>query len=103
MTKIEKLMSLTRDNIMYVYSGKAYACCCGCSGTYRYNSNHIREGSKDRGYAVAPNEVNNRQVMKVLNIIKKNSHLLEEDLDDSSFSVTVDKRLYMIKTIYINI
>ena len=103
MTKIEKLISLTRDDIMYVYSGKQYACCCGCSGTYRYNSKHISEGSIDRGYAVSPDEVNDRQVSKVLNIMKKNSNLLEEDLDESLFSVTVDKRLYMAKTIYINI
>jgi len=102
MTKTEKLMSLTRDDIMYVYSGKAYACCCGCSGTYRYNSKHIGIGSKDRGYAVDKDEVNDRQVLRVLNIMKKNSNLLEEDLDENLFSVTVDKRLYMAKTIYIN-
>jgi hypothetical protein len=102
MTKIEKLYSLTKDDIMYVYSGKAYACCCGCSGTYRYNSKHIGAGSKDRGYAVDQNEVNDRQVLRVLSIMRKNSHLLEEDLDDTLFSVIVDKRLYMAKTIYIN-
>jgi hypothetical protein len=99
MTKSEKLIFLTRDNIICVYSGKANACCCGCSGTYRYNSKHIDAGSKDRGYQVSQDEVNDKQVLRVLNIMKKNSHLLEEDLDDNLFSVIIDKRLYMIKTI----
>lgn len=97
MTKTEKLLSLNRDDIMYVYSGKANACCCGCSGNYRYNSKHIDAGSKDRGYKVSDDEVSDRQVLRVLNIIKKNSHLLEEDLPDSLFSVIVNKRLYMLR------
>jgi hypothetical protein len=97
MTKQEKLMTLQRDDILYVYSGKAYKCCCGCSGNYRYNSKYIKEGTNDRGYDVSKDEISDRQVVRVLNIMKKNSHLMEEDLDDNLFSVTADNRLYMLK------
>jgi len=102
MTKQEILMSLTTDEILYVYSGKANKCCCGCSGNYRYNSKHIELGTRDRGYKISQDEVNDKQVSKVLDIIKKNSSLLEKDLEDNLFSVIVDNRLYMAKTIYIH-
>jgi hypothetical protein len=99
MTKQEKLIILTKDEIMYVYSGKAYKCCCGCSGNYRYNSKHVNAGTKDRGYTVGPNEINDKQIARVLTIMKKNSHLMEFDDDDNLFSVTVGNRLYMARTI----
>lgn len=92
-------MSLKKDDVLYVYSGKANKCCCGCSGIYRFNSKHKDLGTKDRGYEVKQDEVNDKHIVKVLNILKKNSNTLEEDYDDNLFSVTVDNRLYMVRTV----
>lgn len=69
MTKADFLNALTTDQIRSVYAGKAGKCCCGCSGTHRYNSKFRAEGSADRGYAVTDKDVNDTQVRKVLAIV----------------------------------
>ena len=68
----ELLASVTVDQVMSVYSGKAGRCYCGCSGKHSYASKHVAIASKDRGYAVDADEVSDRQVKKVLGIVKAN-------------------------------
>lgn len=99
MGKAEQLMKIERDDVLYVYSGKANRCCCGCSGNYRYNSKYKDLGTKDRGYEVKDDEVNDKQVARVLTIMKNNADKLEEDYDDNLFSVQVDNRLYMVRLV----
>lgn len=62
---------------MSVYSGKAGKCYCGCSGNHRYASKHVEAAGKDRGYAIGKEEVNDRQVKKVLGIVQANFQLEE--------------------------
>jgi hypothetical protein len=66
------LASVTVDQVMSVYSGKAGKCYCGCSGNHRYASAHREAAGKDRGYAISDDEVSDREVKRVLNIVKKN-------------------------------
>jgi hypothetical protein len=58
------------QTVYKVYSGKA-GCMCGCRGKYSYASDAVEYGSKDRGYEVRAEEVNDRSVKiltkKVLN------------------------------------
>lgn len=66
------LANLTLDQVMSAYSGKAGKCCCGCAGIHRYASAHREIAGKDRGYPISDDEVNDRQVKRVLKIVKEN-------------------------------
>jgi hypothetical protein len=66
------LAAVTLDQVMSVYSGKVGRCYCGCSGNHRYASKHREAASKDRGYPVFMDEVNDRQVKKIFKIVKEN-------------------------------
>jgi len=92
--KTEKV-ELTLQNVMSVYSGKYGKCCCGCSGKHSYNSRYIDEGSKDRGYKVGADEVNDRQVQKVVNLINKATREELEAVDNGFLSLVVGERLYV--------
>lgn len=67
-----RLKSLTADQVLSVYSGKP-GCACGCRGKYSYNSKHVAAASKDRGYTVTPDEVNDRMVTKVLKLVQQHA------------------------------
>ena len=77
------LASVTVDQVMSVYSGKANRCYCGCAGNHRYASKHIDAAAKDRGYAIGKEEVNDRQVKKALGIVQAN-FALEEGCPEAS-------------------
>jgi hypothetical protein len=66
------LAAVTLEQVMGVYSGRAGKCYCGCSGNHRYASAHLAAATKDRGYEIAKEEVNDRQVKKVLKIVQEN-------------------------------
>jgi hypothetical protein len=85
--------TLQTDDVVSVYSGKAYACCCGCSGKYWYNSKYKDFGNKIRGYPIEDEEVSDRNVKRILNIVKKAENI-EEDL--GCISTTVGKRWYIV-------
>lgn len=93
---VKKLADMSVDDVMSVYSGKAGACCCGCSGNYRYNSKHVNRAGKSRGYEVSADEVNDRQVKRVLNIVKKNVSGVSQVGEGLVFEATVDNRYYMV-------
>lgn len=86
------------ENVASVYSGIDGRCCCGCSGKHTYASAHQKWGSKNRGYKVENDQVNDRTVKMVVNKIEKAiaaggkpyKHNPEELV-----SITVGKRLYI--------
>lgn len=61
------------ENVSSVYKGKAGYCCCGCSGKYAYASQHREWASKNRGYDVPDDDINDK---KVASIVKKMNALL---------------------------
>ena len=63
------ILTVTKADVRSVYSGRP-GCCCGCRGDHRYNSQHVKEASKHRGYRIEPTEVNDAQVTRVLNRLK---------------------------------
>lgn len=67
----EQIRQLTAEDVVSVYFGEAGMCCCGCSGKHWYNSQYQVLGSKRRGYEVDADEVDDSQVTRVLNIIKR--------------------------------
>lgn len=55
------------ENVVSVYSGKAYSCACGCKGKHTYASAYVNMASAIRGYEVKPDEVNDRTVKMIFN------------------------------------
>ena len=75
---VKKLLAaVTLDKVMSVYSGKAGKCYCGCSGNHRYASAHLAVAGLDRGYPIEGDEVNDRQVKKVLKIVQERFEVAE--------------------------
>jgi hypothetical protein len=84
------------DFVRSVYSGKNGKCCCGCAGKHRYASALREEASKDRGYEVKDDEVNDRQVAKVVAIMNDRSIPFEKDgLQSDYVAKVVGNRLYI--------
>lgn len=84
---------ITVDQVMKVYSGKPDTCCCGCSGTYRVNSQHLAMANANRGYDYnEPGDVNDKQVRKVVNLINQN--LGAAKINEICASVVIKGRLY---------
>lgn len=82
------------ENVSSVYNGRNNTCCCGCAGTHTYASAHRKWASKNRGYVVEDDEVNDAKVKRIVNKINNNMDKL--DIVDSSFvSVVVGTRLYI--------
>jgi hypothetical protein len=87
------------SKIRAVYSGRK-GCACGCRGKYTYASKFQAEASRDRGYEVTDDEVNDRTVKliagRVEKIVRENcaDWLMSED---SLFAVdTFNDRSYTI-------
>lgn len=95
----EIVQSLTVADILKAYSGKP-GCACGCRGNYRVTPQNRKEADADTGYAYGDEEVNERQVTRVLREIQAAATHIEyaPDLNkaagDSHWNV--DDELYYI-------
>lgn len=79
-TEVAKLLeSVTPAQVMSAYKGRAGKCYCGCSGTHNYNSQHVAAASKDRGYEVTPDEVNDEAIEDILETVKSNFDPKDKD------------------------
>ena len=58
---------------------------CGCRGKYAYPKARQEQGGKDRGYAVADDEVSDRSVKILFNKVMKNPKV--EFADDGMYAV----------------
>lgn len=91
--QLQRFAALTPEGVVSVYGGKP-GCACGCRGNHRYSSAHRELGSKRRGYSVDDDEVNDRQVKKVLNVLKTHYALVEAG--GNNYAAEVDGRLYIV-------
>jgi hypothetical protein len=69
------------SNITKVYSGKAFACMCGCNGKYSYTAKGAAEDSP--GYDVS-DSVNERSVKIIAGKVLRNSNT---DLSDPGYAI----------------
>jgi hypothetical protein len=81
------------DKVSSVYVGKKGRCCCGCSGTHFYKNETREFASKNRGYEVLDEEINDDKVKRVINKIKK--YIIISDSSDTYISVTIGNTLYI--------
>jgi|SRR5579864_9718701 len=61
----EIVQSLTVADIMQAYSGKP-GCACGCNGKYHVAEHAVEAQTKSNGYAPSPEDVSNKQVLRIL-------------------------------------
>lgn len=104
MKTLERICTLNDfdiDDIQSVYSGIDGKCCCGCSGKHYYASAQAHRGNDIRGYAIDADEVSDRAIRRVWNILR--AHADEVEWTNigigKHLSVVVGRRLYIA---YIN-
>jgi hypothetical protein len=85
----KRIDGLSLETVTKVYSGKAGKCCCGCSGTHRYNSRFAKD-------AYERSSVNDRQVKRVINLMKANAQYIEDF--GNGVSLELGGRLYCAYT-----
>lgn len=89
------VQGLTLAEVASVYSGKAHACCCGCAGKHSYHAATRKEASKNRGYKLTDDELNEKQCTRVLNLVKKNVATAQYMVNDH-IATEVGNRLYIV-------
>jgi hypothetical protein len=89
-----QIADLTAQDVLSVYSGVNGRCCCGCAGKHSFNSQYRAEGAKRRGYAVDDEDVNDRMIARVLNVLRK-ADPASVEVDDEYVSTVVGNRLYV--------
>jgi len=67
-----KIEDVKLEDIYSAYHGKKEGCRCGCNGYYIYTTLHKDFASKDRGYKIENEEVNDDLVKKIYNKIMNN-------------------------------
>ncbi len=93
-------MNIDINKVQSVYSGINGRCCCGCSGKHTYASKYKDNASKNRGYKVTNDEVNDRVVKIIVNKINKflnvpgNYPEFKEYLDEF-VSIVIGNRTYI--------
>ena len=92
---IFKMPEISLESVVKTYNGKP-GCMCGCNGKYSYLKSSQEFGSKDRGYVVNDDEINERSVNYVLNKLKNEAHLGIEVIDDYIFSLDIGNRRYSL-------
>jgi hypothetical protein len=68
-TALAAIAALTANDVLTAYSGKP-GCSCGCIGTYRILAANRKEAEEDSGHAHADEDVNPRQVSRVLHKVQ---------------------------------
>ena len=90
-----EIATISTDKVASVYSGIDGRCCCGCAGNHSYNSKYANIGLQLRGYPIKPEEVSDRNVTRILNVLKKSS-LDQINIQDSYISTIIGKRIYVV-------
>jgi hypothetical protein len=79
---LESTSPIDVSKVYSVYVGKD-GCRCGCRGTYSYASAHREFASKNRGYEVTDDEINDK---RIASMTKKINKLIAENSNDPRIS-----------------
>jgi len=91
-----KLNDIELFQVDCVYVGKPDDCMCGCRGRYTYTKINQKVSSDRCGYKVTVDEVDDKRVMRVLNKMRKNSHLGVQIIKNRIFTVVVGATQYTL-------
>lgn len=90
------MVDFNLEDVKSVYSGKNGKCCCGCAGKHTYASAHREWASRDRGYDISDDEVNDRTVKVMVGRIKRLGARQDNPSDNHVYAVSDDgNRLYI--------
>jgi hypothetical protein len=95
----EQIQGLRLEDVMSVYSGRDGACACGCSGKHRYASKYRDIATANRGYEVTDEEVNDRQVERILKLVQDAGE--EAEFDGDMATLVVDQPGRKRGTVYV--
>lgn len=95
------VLKIQLADVLCVYVGKPGVCRCGCAGTYTYLQANAVAASKDRGYEVTEDEINDTRIARVLKKVQKavlEGAEIEQDTSKYSqwFDVVIGKTTYTI-------
>jgi len=80
------------QDISCVYVGKPEFCMCGCAGKYYYTTLHTDWSAGNRGYKIDKNEVNDKKVQKVFDIMALQPFGNIEIIEGHIFTAVIDNR-----------
>lgn len=89
------VQGMTLEHVTSVYCGKVGACCCGCAGKHSYHAAKRAEASRRRGYRVTDDELNEREVKRVLDKVKHNVATAQY-MEGDHIAVDVGNRTYTV-------
>ena len=92
---IFEMPEISLDKVITTYNGKP-GCMCGCLGKYSYLENTREQASKNRGYKVSDDEINERSVMFIINKLKKEAHRGIEVTEDYIYYLEIENRCYAL-------
>lgn len=72
-------------NVASVYIGEPGACCCGCSGDHFYASQHLEWASKDLGYPVRPEWIDDNKVLEVVKLMNERPLIWEDEREEMGY------------------
>ena len=81
------------NHVTRVYNGKLGACMCGCSGKYTTASRFKDLVSKERGYPVSDEEVNDRSVAIIAKKVFFNPNAKWAEDGSKNYVVLEDKTM----------
>ena len=93
---IFEMPNISLDKINCAYVGKVNCCMCGCSGKYSYSNLNRKYSSKERGYEVSNDEINEDEIEFILDKLKGNAHKGIEVIEDYIYAFETNTKTYVL-------
>ena len=87
------IQSVTMAMVKSAYVGRAYKCCCGCSGDHIYPSSTRATAAAECGHAVVDGEVDNARVAEILATVVNCPEAVDEG---DHIYCHKDKKIYIV-------
>jgi hypothetical protein len=93
---VTEMPKINIDDVSCAYIGVPNLCMCGCSGDYFYSEKNRNYSSKERGYKVDDEEINDEKIDFVIRKMGRNAEKGIQILYGYIFTLIVGKRQYTI-------
>lgn len=90
-----QIITIDVNKVSSVYVGKPHMCMCGCAGVYYYTSQNKDWSSKNRGYALDEDDINDAKVIRVIQKFVKDPQIAD-NIDNYIFTKVIGKTQYTI-------
>lgn len=96
---IEGKTEISLDMVSSIYVGTPHSCMCGCSGRYYYTSKNKDWSSKNRGYEVTEDDIDDKKVKILFYALTENNKPFE-NIDNYIFTKCLNGKqftIYLVK------